>query len=407
MSTTVQTGNALTVKHYNAALFLEASRIHTITNLLTDGVPSLKSEKGKTKGKQTNPGAPIVRIDNLAKSQGDEVNVDIFHQLNMKPVMGDKKLAGKGGSLRYASMDLKIDQGRTMVESGGRMSRQRTMHDLQKVARSLLTPYYGRLEEQLSLVHLAGARGDNNAEDWLVPLETDSEFSEICVNPIKPPTYDRHFFGGDATSLATLDSADKFTLASVDNLRLALDEMAYPLQPIKYEKDSGSEDNPFYILLVTPRQWNDFYTSTSGADYRTLQARAAQRKADFNHPVFRGDSIMWNNILIRKQRHIIRFNSGSDVAICTDSAAATESTDTVGTNVERAILLGAQALANAYGGASGSNSLPFSWNDEPTDHKNVMEHSIAWMNGKAKIRFQGTDNRVNDHGVMVLDTAVS
>lgn len=407
MTTNVQSSNALTVKHFNAALFLESARTHTITNMLTDGVPTLKSEESKSSGKQTSSGAPIVRIDNLAKSQGDDVNVDIFHQLNMQPVMGDDTLAGKGGSLKYASMDLKIDQGRTMVDSGGRMSRQRTMHDLQKVARSLLTPYYGRLEEQLSAVHLAGARGDYNATDWLVPLESDAKFSKICVNPVKPPTFDRHFFGGDATSVDTLDSADLFDLAAVDQMRLALDEMAYPLQAIKYEKDSVSEENPFFVLLVTPRMWNDFYTSTSAADYRTMQSRAQTRKSDFKHAVFSGDCIMWNNILIRKQKSIIRFNTGTNVAICTDSADATVSTATAATNIERGMLLGAQALANAYGNVAGKGSLPFSWNDEPTDHKNKMEHSIAWMNGKAKIRFKGTDNRVNDHGVMVLDTAVS
>lgn len=406
MTTNVQSQNALTVKHFNAALFLESARIHTITNMLTDGKPSLKSEEGKTSGKQTNPGAPIVRINNMEKSQGDEVNVDIFHQLNMKPVMGDKKLAGKGGSLKYASMSLKIDQGRTMVDSGGRMTRQRTMHDLQKVARTLLTPYYGRLEEQLSLVHLAGARGDNTAADWLVPQENDPEFDEIVVNPVVPPTFDRHFYAGDATGLGDIDSADTFDLDAVDNLRLFLDEMAYPLQPIRYEKDPRSEDNPFYVLVVTPRMWHDFWTSTDGAMLRTLQSNAFQRRADFKHPIFTGDCVMWHNILIRKQRHIIRFNSGSNVTVCTNTKDAQTTTETVGTNVERGILLGGQALANAYGNTSGRGSLPFSWNDEPTDHKNVVEHSIAWMNGKAKIRFKGTDERVNDHGVMVLDAAV-
>lgn len=406
MTTTVQSSNKLTVKHYNAALFLESARIPTFTNLLTDGVPSLKREEGKAKG-QSSSGAPVVRIHNLEKTAGDEVNVDIFHQLNMKPVMGDKKLAGKGGSLKYASMDLQIDQGRTLVESGGRMSRQRTSHDLRKVAKALLTPYYGRLEDQLFLVHLAGARGDHSAADWIVPTANDPDFNDIVVNPILPPTYDRHFFGGDATSFETIDSADRFTLGAVDNLRLALDEMAYPLQPVKYKDDMQNEENPFYVMLLTPRQWFDFWTSTAGSEWRTLQANAHQRRADFKHPIFTGDCVMWNNILIKKQRRPIRFNTGSTVTVSTNTADAGTAQVTAATNIERAILLGAQAIANAYGGANGGQSLPFSWNDEDTDHKNVKEHSIAWMNGKAKIRFRGTDGRMNDHGVMVLDTAVS
>ena len=80
--------------------------------------------------------------------------------------------------------------------------------------------------------------------------------------------------------------------------------------------------------------------------------------------------------------------------------------------VERAILFGGQGLANAYGGigAKGRRTTEnshFSMHEEPTDHENVIEHSIKWMNGKAKVRFTGTDGRVNDHGIAVLDTAVS
>lgn len=406
MSTNVQTTSALAVKHYNAALFLESAKVPSMSNLMSDGKPTLGSESKKAAG-QTSAGAPIVRIDDLSKNMGDEVTVDLFHQLRQKPVMGDKKLAGKGSSLKSASMDLTIDQGRTLVDSGGKMSQQRTMHNLRKVAKELLMPYYARLDDQTCLVHIAGARGDHSDADWIVPLESDPDFAEIMVNPVVPPSFDRHFYGGDATAISDIDAADKFSLAGVDKLRLALDEMAFPLQAIKYQNDQQREENPFYVMLVTPRQWFDFWTSTGGADWRTLQANAHERRKDFNHPIFIGDCVMWNNILIKKQKRPIRFNTGTDVLVSTDTDNAGTTTSTAGVNVERAILLGAQALATAFGSTGGRGTLPFSWHDEKTDHDNVTEHSIAWINGKKKIRFKGTDGRVNDHGVMVQDTAVS
>lgn len=410
MSTTINAAAGISKKIFNAALFLESTRIHSLTNMLTGPAPTLSAEERKTKG-QTAPGAPIVRITDLEKQAGNDVSVDLFTQLRQKPRMGDKKLAGYGASLKYSTFSLKVDQGRTMVDSGGAMSRQRTEHDLRKVAKSLLTPYYMRLEDQLCVVHLAGARGSHADADWIVPVASDPEFAEIMVNPITPPTFDRHFYGGDATTIANIDAADKFSLTAVDNLRLAIDEMPFPIQPIKYPDDPGREDNPFYLLLVTPRQWNDFWVSTGGADWRTLQARAYERRRDFNHPVFAGDVAMWNNILIRKQRLPIRFEAGETVTVSTNTANAGTTTLQPGVRVERAILIGGQALANAYGGigAKGKrveDSSHFSFNDEETDHKNVIEHSIAWMNGKAKIRFTGTDGRVNDHGCAVLDTAV-
>jgi hypothetical protein len=281
------------------------------------------------------------------------------------------------------------------------------MHDLRAVSRSLLTPYYGRLEDQLMLVHLSGARGSDTAADWIVPGADHPKFGKIMVNPVTPPTFDRHTYGGNGSALDDLDSADGFTLASVDRLRLQLDKMAYPLQPIKYKDDPQSEENPFYLMLVTPQQWFDFWTSTSGDDWRTLISNARARAAGWKSPLFMGDCVMWNNILIKKQRRSIRFNAGDNVLTCTNTNDAQTAIIVPGVNVERGIVLGAQALANAYGHAGERGSLAFSWNEEETDHKNVREHSIAWMNGKKKIRFEGTDGRINDHGVMAIDTYVS
>lgn len=409
MSTQVPAGSSARNRIFNAALFMEAVRRNSFTNVLTGPAPK-KGDKNKIDGKrQTAPGAPIVRITDLSKEAGDEVTVDLFHQLRQKPVMGDKKLAGRGASLTSSQFKLVIDQGRTMVDSGGKMSQQRTAHDLKQLARTLLGPYYNTLEDQLTLIHLAGARGVHNDADWIVPLESDEEFDEIAVNPLTPPTYDRHTYGGDATAIDNIDSADTFSLTSVDNIRLILDEMPFPLMPVQFEKDPQAEDSPFHVLFVSPRQWNDFWTSTSGSDWRALQANAQERARGFNHPVFLGECAMWNGILIRKMKRPVRFTAGFNVQVCTNSNNAATETRTAGTTIDRAILLGGQALANAYGrsGKKAKGGMHFSMHEEKTDHENVIEHSISWMNGKAKIRFKGTDGRINDHGVLVHDTAVS
>tara|TARA_R110002110_G_scaffold415835_1_gene657220 strand:+ start:36433 stop:37662 length:1230 start_codon:yes stop_codon:yes gene_type:complete len=407
MSTTVPTTASIAVKLFNAALFLEASRRPSFANIQTGAAPSLSGEARKAKG-QTAAGAPIVRVTDLSTSAGDEVSVDIFHQLRQKPVMGDKLIEGKGTNLKYASFSLKIDQGRTLVDAGGRMSQQRTKHNLKLTAKTLLSPYYNRLADQICLVHLAGARGDHYDADWILPTDDDVDFDEIMVNPVTPPTFDRHMYGGDATAIDSIDAADKFTLAAVDRARLVLDEMAFPLQPLRFEGDPMAEDSPFHVMWITPRQWYDFWTSTSGSDWRALQANAFERRKDFNHPIFKGDAVMWNNVLVKKQPRPIRFNAGTNVTVCTNTDVAGTEQKTAGVRIERAILLGAQAMADAFGSTGGKGGgYYFGMNEETKDHGNRHEMSIAWMNGKAKIRFKGTDGRVNDHGVMVLDTAVS
>lgn len=414
MPTVVKAGSAAANKFFNAALFTEVTKNNTFSNALTDAAAPTTIAKDKKKGiGQTGRGAPVVRVTDLSKSKGEEVTMDLFHELNGLPTMGDRKIAGRGESITSSQFTLKINQGRHMVDSGGKMTQQRTLHDLVTVANSLLAPYYTALDDQLSMVHLAGARGESNETGWKVPLATHSEFADIVVNDVTPPTFDRHFYADNATSLADLEATDKFNLKEVEKLRLAIDEMPYAIQPIRFESDEAADDEPFYVLWVTPRQWFDFRTSTDATWGATalqrMQSDALQRSNMFKHPLFRGGAALWNNILIKKMARSVRFNAGSSVTVSTNTANAATTTVTAAVRTERAILLGAQALANAYGmaGSASKGGYHFSMHTEDTDHGNAKEHSIAWMNGKKKIRFEGSDGRVNDHGVAVLDTAIS
>ncbi|WP_234830794.1 DUF4043 family protein, partial [Vibrio anguillarum] len=62
------------------------------------------------------------------------------------------------------------------------MTQQKTRHPLRKLTRALLPDYVNTLQDQVTTVHLAGARGDYATDDIIVPLESDTEFAEIMVN---------------------------------------------------------------------------------------------------------------------------------------------------------------------------------------------------------------------------------
>lgn len=253
--------------------------------------------------------------------------------------------------------------------------------------------------------HLAGARGSFAGPDIILPLADDPEFTEIMVNDVLPPTYDRQLFGGDATSIDTIDSADQFNLGSVDDFSLYLAEMAHPITPVKYSGDEMADDAPFWVLNISPRQWNDFYTSTSGKDWQNMVATAVNRSKGFNHPLFKGEFAMWRGILVRQMGGMpIRFKAGDTVTVSNNDNAATTTQVTVKTNIDRAILLGGQAIALAYGAQNGGS---FNYHEEPADHGNSTEVSISWINGLKKIRVADRAGRINDLGVMTLDTAVS
>ncbi|OJT42904.1 N4-gp56 family major capsid protein [Serratia plymuthica] len=394
-------------KLQQAALFTAANRNRSFVNVLTEQQEAPKAVNPDKKGtKQTSFTAPVVRITDLQKQKGDEVDMQIVHKLSKRPTMGDEKLAGRGENLAFADFSLKINQGRHLVDAGGKMSQQRFKHNLNKTARVLLGTYFNDLQDQCATVHLAGARGDFIADDTILPLAGHGEFGKILVNDVMPPTYDRHFYAGDATSFEQLDAADLFSLGTVDNIALFLDEMAHPLQPVKMSKDELKDEDPYFVLYVTPRQWNDWYTSTSGKDWQAMMVRAVNRSKGFDHPLFKGECAMWRNILIRKYSGMpIRFNAGSTVAVSNNDNAASVSNKTASTTIDRALLLGGQALGNAYGAGEGGGH--FGYHEEKVDHGNGAEISVGWINGLKKIRFQQKDGRVNDHGVMVVDSAIT
>ncbi|WP_277207077.1 DUF4043 family protein [Vibrio misgurnus] len=386
------------------ALFKATLRHRSYTNMLTEDAPTAVTSN-KQGNEQTSPHAPIVRLSALANKAGDTVDMQIVHGLTKKPTMGDRRIAGRGEGLEFSDFALKINQGRHQVDSGGKMTQQRTNHHLRKTTRILMPEYVNNLQDQITTVHLAGARGDYATDDIIVPLASDVEFAEILVNDVMPPTYDRHFFGGDATTFEGLDAADVFSMATLDNIGLFLEEMAHPLQPIRFNDDSMAGDEPFYLLNVTPRQWNDFYGSTSGKDWQNLTANAITRSRNFSHPVFRGDCLMRGNILVRKYKGMpIRFNAGSTVSVSNNDKAATVRQATAGTTIDRAMLLGGQAMAYAWGKTEGGQS--FRYHEEDVDAGNRTEVTVYWMNGSKKIRFKDKTGRVNDHGVIALDTAV-
>ncbi|NRA62140.1 MAG: N4-gp56 family major capsid protein [Psychrobium sp.] len=392
-------------KLYGAALLVHTRRQNSFVNMMTGSAPKhVTKDKNKGKG-QSEKGAPIIRITDLESVAGDTVEMNLFHNLNGLPTMGDKKLEGRGETLSQTAFELSIDQGRKNVDSGGKMEQKRTRHQLVGVAKSLLGHYYNNLQDEKAMYHLAGARGSFIDEGIIMPLEDHKEFAEIMVNSIMPPTYQRHLFGGDASSFETIDAADIMTLEKVDDLALTLEEQANPIKNIEFEADQMANESPFYILFVTPRQWDDLWASAGERKIQELMARAIRRGQGFSHPVFKGDVIMWRNILVRKYKKPVRFYAGDTVTVSNNDLAATTKEVTAAVDIDRAILLGGQALAYAHGN-SGTGGH-FSLSTKPTDHGNGRETVIIWMDGCKKVRFEEKSGRMNDFGNMVLDTAVT
>lgn len=406
MSTNIPVGSALARKIYSVGLFTRVQHSPGFMNLISGEMPKEGSFAAKTKG-QTSPDYPIVKAGDLAKGAGDTVSIDLFNILQGKPVMGDKRIEGRMMQLTYSSMDVRIDQVRGGADSGGRMTQKRTVHNLRNISMAGLQAWMQRLEDQTALVHLAGARGSQQTSDWVVPLQSDADFGEIMVNAVKAPTKNRYFAANDATTPADIGTNDALTLQDIDRIVAQLRESPVVMQSVKIKGDDRAWNDPLWVMFVTERQWLYLQSRTSQTTWRQAVQYAFERKSGgLKHPLFDAyETIMWNGMLIKRMnRYAIRFAAGDSVVTDTggtDGLTYTESTVQTAQPVDRAVIVGAQALAKAYG--KSASDYFYDWSEKEVDHGNSIETVAASMTGSAKIRFK-IDGADTDFGVAVVDS---
>ena len=408
MATSIPYGSDLAKKVFGAALFAAVQIEPGFMNLLTGPAPKQGEAEAKLKG-QSSGEYPIVRVTDLSKGAGASVSVDLFNPLQGKPVMGDKRLNGLLMGLTNSSMDVQINQYRGGADAGGKMTQQRTVWNLRGISMAGLTNWASRLEDQLSLVHMAGARGTQDTADWVVPLSSDSDFATIMVNTVVAPTANRQFWANDATGIANMDTSDILTLTDFDRVAATLKDSTVPLQTIKIKGDQYAWNDPLWVAFVTQRQWLYLQTRTGEKSWRTfLQNAYERRSAGMRHPLFYGDCGMWAGMLIRPlNRLAIRFAANDTVAYDSGTTTFTSTNASAAVSTDRCIILGAQALAKCYG-KHASSEFYYSWHEQLVDHDNAVETSVAMMGGVSKLRF-GVANQNGtavdtDFGVAVIDS---
>ena len=429
-ATILPLGSPLAIIKQSVGLFYATMQRRTILNRLCGDFPTEKDAQDKAR-MQTSVDYPIVRCKDLTKTAGDRITFDLLNPTMGKPIMGDAFAQGLGQALTFAQDGLHINVTRYPVSGGSQMSQQRTVHELLGAARANAFGFLERLEDQRTLVHLAGDRGYANNGEWAVPLASDPDFAGIMINPIRPPSLNRHFYcsagvltqyPGSAGGTIPIQTTDQMSVDLVDSLATFLDGMPFPPGAVKFEGDEMAGDSPLRVLLVSNQQYNSFLRSPM---FRTWQSNSAARASVANkNPIMLGDAGLWRGILIVKMPKPIRFYASNPIAhnSTMTTATTTVTTDLVNANfgttyaVDRALLLGHQALGQALGKAKMLTSdgeeidgQSVMYSEELMDHKSRIEVLVGIVNGMSKIQFLqdfGTSQQPTDFGVISVDTAV-
>lgn len=433
MTTTVTQSSPFALVKESVALTAVAIKAPTDLTPLIGKAPKQSAAEATVK-QQSSPGLPGVLVTDLAADkQGAEVTIEAYDTLGGDPIMGDQIREGKGENVDISSMKANIDLASKVINAvPGKMIDQRTRINLRSMAMAQLMGYFPRLLWNRTLVHIAGARGSQRGKSWHIrpavrgDAASLAEFNKKMINPVKAPTYNRHLVIDGTTvvqggqQLGLIDSTDGWKLQHIDALAEYLDSIEFKIQPIKLPGDPAANYSPIRgVLYLDPQAYAQLVQdSTPNYNIRAFQTNAMERaRLVGNHPLFLGEILMWNGIVIRKMEHSIYHGSGDYTNIITSANrySATETEQQInpslgaGFRVSRAVFMGAQAFA-VLQGKNDSSGMTAAFKERTYDYDSKHEAMGEWMGGETKLRFSFRDADGNleptDHGVIVIDAAV-
>jgi N4-gp56 family major capsid protein len=224
-------------------------------------------------------------------------------QLSMQPVEGDTPLTGKEEDLKFYSDDILINQMRGGVNTGGRMTQKRTIHQLREIARVRQSEWWSRVFDELFFMYLSGLRGVN--ADYIFA----TNYTGFAGNAFNAPDSEHHLMPGIKTNL-TIDANDKMTLGLIDKAVAMASMMGGgsagtpKIQPIMINGERH------FVCVMNPWQAYDLRQSSGGGGWLDIQKAAAAAEGRKN-PIFQGGLGMYNNVVLHEHQAVIRFHAGA------------------------------------------------------------------------------------------------
>lgn len=327
---------------------------------------------------------PIQILTDLESDAGEEIKYDLLAELTMAPVEGEESLEGKEERQRFYTDSVYIDQARCGVNTGGRMTRKRTLHNLREKAKRQQSSWWARLFDELKFIYLSGSRGVN--PNFLVP----TGYTGRANNSLVAPDTNHQLYGGTATAFNNIVAAnDKMTLGAITSAFNRATVQGGGISGIPVMQPCKIDGQEIFVCVMHTWQEDDLRKSTATGDWLDLQ-KAAGGADGRNSPMFKNTLGMHRGTLLHSHKNVIRFSTaGSGVNV----AAA------------RALFLGAQAGVVAYG--SPGTNLRFDWFEETRDNGDKVVISTSSIFGCKKTTFTTDEAGAQDFGVMAIDTAAA
>lgn len=312
------------------------------------------------------PNSIIQTLTDLAKRPGDTMKITLFSKLSGEGTDSDDTLEGNEEALTPYQDTIYIDQKRHGVRLKGRMTNKRSAINLRAEAGYALGTWGKDWISEVMGAYLFGARGTRS----LTILPTS--FTGFAGNAIQSPDSTHTLWAGASATEAALAASDKMTVAVLDKARAKVGLLINSGIPMKPVMVNGQ---PRYVVLVSPEQAFDLWQDQ---DFIDAQQNAGVRGNENN--LFTGALGFWKDMIIHE----------CPVAPLVTNGAG-------GANYARAIILGAQAGAMAFGGEEGATEGGggrWRYVEKDFDYGNQTGVAINTLIGVKKLQFNSKDHAV-------------
>lgn len=343
-----------------------------------------RSFLGQFMGKTAN--AMIHRITELTKSEkGTRAVLTLVADLTGDGVNGDNQLEDNEEEMKAYDTVIQLDQLRHAVRIKGRLADQKSVVNFREQAKDKLSYWLSDRLDQLGFLTMSGVsytltnKGAARAGTTFANLEFASDN--------KAPSTNRHL-RWDKSADAIVTDGDTTAITAEDTLtyNALVDAKAYCKDEyIRGVVGDGGEE--IYHVFVTPQGMAKLKRDP---DFKENLRHAFTRGKD--NPLFAGaNTYVVDGMYIHEFRHV--FN--------TSKAAGGSKWGAAGAvDGQRVLICGAQAMGFADIGEAG-------WDEEKFDYGNQKGISSGRIFGMLKPQFfSNHTGEVEDHGVVVLDTAL-
>lgn len=324
---------------------------------------------------------PIVMKTDLEAGAGDEVTCYLVAKLRGQPIQGSEKLEGREMRLQHYTDKLRVDKFRNGVNVGDVMTQKRVKFSLRQQARDRLSDYIAELEDEMTMMYAAGARG-HGSEIQHFPVGWTA-----FPNSFETPDSNHYLLAGDAATYGTL-AGDPITMATIDKaVAKAKRFTGVETNGSKMQKVS-IEGGQHYVLVTGVEGMYDLRREAGDQGWLAIQKAAAAAEGRKN-PIFDGSAGMYNGVILHEHEGVVKF---------TDAGSGGT------TPAMRSLFMGAHAVAKAYG-FKGNGGVRYQLSESGLDHDEEAVIHFRTILGIKKTRYNS-----QDFGLIAIDhtyTAIS